>query len=109
MAWGRTRREFSRAACCRDTCTRDHFGIPLPAREQLQAHTDAVLEMNGFRPRMEAAPALPPIRHVVVIVKESLSYDEVLAISRPPAMGGDGDRRLARLGSTVSPTASGSG
>jgi YVTN family beta-propeller protein len=72
----------------------------LPAREQLQAHTDAVLEMNGFRPRMEAAPALPPIRHVVVIVKESLSYDEVLgdiATARNgPVMG---DRRLARLGS----------
>jgi hypothetical protein len=74
--------------------------FPLPAREQLQAHTDAVLEMNGFRPRMEAAPALPPIRHVVVIVKESLSYDEVLgdiATARNgPVMG---DRRLARLGS----------
>lgn len=73
--------------------------FPLPAREQLQAHTDAVLEMNGFRPRMESAPALPPIRHVVLIVKESLSYDEVLgdiaAARNGPVMG---DRRLARLG-----------
>jgi YVTN family beta-propeller protein len=72
----------------------------LPAREELQAHTDAVLEMNGFQPRPEAAPALPPIRHVVLIVKESLSYDEVLgdiaAARNGPVMG---DRRLARLGS----------
>jgi YVTN family beta-propeller protein len=71
----------------------------LPARDQLPAHTDAVLEMNGFRPRMETAPPLAPIRHVVLIVKESLSYDEVLgdiaAARNGPVMG---DRRLARLG-----------
>ncbi len=34
--------------------------------------------MDGFQPRPQAVPALPPIRHVVLIVKESLSYDEVL-------------------------------
>jgi YVTN family beta-propeller protein len=75
--------------------------FPLPAREQLQTHTDAVLEMNGFRPRMEtAAPPLAPIRHVVLIVKESLSYDEVLgdiaAARSGPVVGAP---QLARLGS----------
>ncbi len=74
--------------------------FPLPAREELNAHTDAVIEMNGFRPRPQAAASLPSIRHVVLIVKESLSYDEVLgdiaAARNGPVMG---DRRLARLGS----------
>jgi YVTN family beta-propeller protein len=74
--------------------------FPLPARDQLAAHTDAVLEMNGFHPRPPTAPPMPPIRHVVLIVKESLSYDEVLgdiaAARNGPVMG---DARLARLGS----------
>ena len=75
--------------------------FPLPTRDQLPADTDAVLEMNGFRPRTEAAaPPLAPIRHVVLIVKESLSYDEVLgdiaAARNGPVMG---LRQLARLGS----------
>ncbi|MGO9231047.1 MAG: bifunctional YncE family protein/alkaline phosphatase family protein [Bryobacteraceae bacterium] len=74
--------------------------FPLPEREQLQAHTDAVMEMNGFRPRAQAAPPLPPIHHVVLIVKESLSYDEVLgdiaAARNGPVMGAP---QLARLGS----------
>jgi YVTN family beta-propeller protein len=52
--------------------------FPLPKRDQLPAYTDAVMEMNGFRQHAQAASALPPIRHVVLIVKESLSYDEVL-------------------------------
>ncbi len=73
--------------------------FPLPAREQLKAQTDAVLELNGFRPRPETVPALPPIRHVVLIVKESMSYDEVLgdiaSARNGPVMG---DPRLARLG-----------
>jgi hypothetical protein len=74
--------------------------FPLPTREQLKAHTSAVLEVNGFLPRPSAAPPLPPIRHVVIIVKESLSYDEVLgdiaAARNGPVMA---DARLARLGS----------
>jgi len=71
----------------------------LPAREQLQANTDAVMEMNGFRPRPQAAPQLPPVRHVVVIVKESLSYDEVLGDIGEARNGAVmGDPRLARLG-----------
>ncbi|MGD0665988.1 MAG: bifunctional YncE family protein/alkaline phosphatase family protein [Bryobacteraceae bacterium] len=71
----------------------------LPSREQLKADTEAVLELNGFRPRPVAAPAAPPVRHVVLIVKESLSYDEVLgdiaSARNGPVMG---DPRLARLG-----------
>jgi len=74
--------------------------FPMPARDQLKTDTDAVMEMNGFRPRPAPAAALPPIRHVVMIVKESLSYDEVLgdiASARNGPVMGDG--RLARLGS----------
>ena len=72
----------------------------LPARDQLQAHTDAVMELNGFRPRPERETARPPVRHVVLIVKESLSYDEVLGDIATAGNGTVmGDRRLARLGS----------
>ncbi len=72
----------------------------LPAREQLKADTDTVLELNGFRQRPETAPVLPPVRHVVLILKESMSYDEVLgdivSARNGPVMG---DGSLARLGS----------
>ena len=47
--------------------------FPLPARDQLQDHTNSVLELNGFHPRPETAPPLATIRHVVLIVKESMS------------------------------------
>ncbi|MGB7759127.1 MAG: bifunctional YncE family protein/alkaline phosphatase family protein, partial [Bryobacteraceae bacterium] len=71
----------------------------LPAREELKAHTGAVLEMNGFLPSPQAAPALPPVRHVVLIVKESLSYDEVLGDIAAARNGTVmGDPKLARLG-----------
>jgi YVTN family beta-propeller protein len=74
--------------------------FPLPKRAELAADTDAVIEMNGFRPRAQSAPPLPPVRHVVIVVKESLSYDEVLgdiaAARNGPLMGAP---KLARFGS----------
>ena len=71
----------------------------LPARDQLQPRTEAVMEMNGFRPRPQAPPVLPPVRHVVIIVKESLSYDEVLGDFGQARNGTVmADPRLARLG-----------
>ena len=76
--------------------------FPLPKPAELAAHTESAIEMNGFRPRLEtvAAPPLPPIRHVVIVVKESLSYDEVLgdiaAARNGHVMGAP---KLARFGS----------
>ncbi len=75
--------------------------FPLPRAEELPAHTAFVMSANGFLPASATAPTLPgAIRHVVVIVKESRSYDEVLGdideTISGPAMGA---RSLARLGS----------
>jgi YVTN family beta-propeller protein len=52
--------------------------FPFPPAEDLRRHTARVIQLNGFRPSSQAASALPAqIRHVVVIVKESRSFDEV--------------------------------
>ena len=52
--------------------------FPLPDASSLAAHTAIVLEANGFRPRPAPALPVPPeIRHVVLIVKENRTFDEV--------------------------------
>ena len=46
--------------------------------DQLAERTRLVLAMNGFIPRVETPRKLPPaIRHVVLIVKENRTFDEV--------------------------------
>jgi DNA-binding beta-propeller fold protein YncE len=72
----------------------------LPHADALPAHTALVMEANGFLPARAAPAPLPDgVRHVVLIVKESRSYDEVLGdvgeTASGPAMGA---RSLARLG-----------
>ncbi len=74
--------------------------FPLPATAELAAHTQFVMQANGFLPRPGAGQALPRgVNHVVVIVKEGRSYDEVLgdiaSAGNGPAMG---SAELARLG-----------
>ncbi len=74
------------------------FSLPRPA--DLAADTRFVLEANGFVPRPIPPPALPAaIRHVVLIVKENRTYDEVFGdiarVSNGPAMGAP---ELARFG-----------
>jgi DNA-binding beta-propeller fold protein YncE len=74
--------------------------FPLPAADALAALTATVLRSNGFEPMRRPAPTPPPgVRHVVLIVKESRSYDEILggltSASNGHAMG---DANLARFG-----------
>jgi hypothetical protein len=78
--------------------------FPVPAVQDLPVHTAIVLDANGFRPRQPspAARELPDaIRHVVLIVKESRSYDEMMGdvtgAANGPAMGAPA---LARFGAT---------
>jgi YVTN family beta-propeller protein len=53
-----------------------HF--PLPARSELAGHTSVVLEANGFNPSRRPAVAVPDaVKHVVLIVKENRTFDEV--------------------------------
>src|SRR5690349_15167907 len=68
----------------------------LPAPAALPAQSRFVLEAAGFVPRPAAPPPLPQnIRHVVLIVKEGRSFDEVLGdLPESPA----GAPPLARFG-----------
>jgi len=52
--------------------------FPVPDATTLAAGTALVMDANGFRPRPTTALPLPPeIRHVVLIVKENRTFDEV--------------------------------
>ena len=68
----------------------------LPGGGELAEQTEFVLNANGFRPRPGAERPLPGgIRHVVLIVKENRTYDEVFG-DIPGAMGMP---EIARFGS----------
>lgn len=74
--------------------------FPLPTLEELRAHTAFVIQANGFNPHSQPPRPLPPaIKHVVLIVKENRTYDEVfgdlLTASNGPAISAP---ELARLG-----------
>lgn len=103
--------------------------FPVPGREELARQTERVYANNGFLPSNAKPSPLPAqIRHVVIIVKENRTYDEVLgdvaSASNGKAEGiwdlarfgeagivrGDGDRtrtglrtRLSRRGINVTP------
>lgn len=52
--------------------------FPLPDTTELAKSTEIVIEANGFRPRQaNPLPVPPEIRHVVLIVKENRTFDEV--------------------------------
>jgi len=74
--------------------------FPIPDEIDVARHTLKVLANNGFQPEKTAAPSLPgQIRHVVVIVKENRTYDEIfgdISIASNGAANGVWD--LARFG-----------
>lgn len=75
--------------------------FPLPAARDLPKLTRRVLEANGFVPVKGAKPPEypPEIRHVVLIVKESRSFDEVFGDIEKASNGVvDGAPMLARFG-----------
>jgi YVTN family beta-propeller protein len=70
----------------------------MPQAAELAAETAAVMEMNGFVPHAERDPPPPAgIRHVMLIVKENRTYDEVLG-DLPQAMGAPEWARFGTLG-----------
>ena len=74
--------------------------FPLPHADDLPGLTAQVLDADGFRPRPTPDRALPEgVRHVVLIVKENRTYDEVFgdiaSASNGPVMG---QPSIARLG-----------
>ena len=89
--------------------------IPVPLRQQLQVYTQKVEKTNQlFRlaltaklPRKNTEPVPVPLRigepsvfkHVVYIIKENRTYDQVLGDVRK----GDGDSTLCIFGKTITP------
>jgi len=74
--------------------------FPLPGPGELARLTARVMGLNGFVPRNGKATALPAgIRHVVLIVKENRTFDEVFGDIERAANGRvDGAAALARFG-----------
>ncbi len=89
--------------------------IPIPDKEQLALHTEKVQQLNlSFRaelarllPRKNVAPKPVPERigepsvfkHVIYIIKENRTYDQILGDMKE----GDGREDLCVFGSTVTP------
>ncbi|MCS7026034.1 MAG: bifunctional YncE family protein/alkaline phosphatase family protein [Bryobacteraceae bacterium] len=76
--------------------------FPVPDKNDLKQLTNRVLANNGFLPVREAALAPPKeIRHVVIIVKENRTYDEVFGDIQQASNGAPrGVWDLARFGQT---------
>ncbi len=77
--------------------------FPMPRLADLAAHTRFVIRANGFQPAPRPPRPLPTgVKHVVLIVKENRTYDEVfgdiLEASNGPVMGGPPWARLGTLG-----------
>jgi DNA-binding beta-propeller fold protein YncE len=69
--------------------------IPISVTGDLPAQTAIVMEANGFRARPVAERPVPAgVKHVVLIVKENRTYDEVFG----DVLGSAGAPLLARLG-----------
>ena len=67
----------------------------MPDRNEILRQTGTVLSYDGFVPYMRDPPKPPAaIRHVVLIVKENRTFDEVLG----DVAAGNGSARLARFG-----------
>lgn len=66
---------------------------------ELEALTGRVARANGWSGQRPQRLRLPPIRHVVYILKENRTYDQVLGDLRQ----GDGDTSLVLFGRDVTP------
>ena len=74
--------------------------FPLPGLDEIPKLTVRVFEQNGFIPAKRPAVSLPgAIRHVVLIVKENRTFDEVFGDIDSAANGAvNGAAALARFG-----------
>ena len=104
--------DAARQAACRATnryiLQLSHAGLltlPVPSAQELQQLTNTVASNNGFRVRSDAADAAVMralhrrIKHVIYIVKENRTYDQVLGdLGR-----GNGDPSLTLFGEAITP------
>ena len=67
---------------------------------QLQAYSKTVLGNSPYRDdKLEASNPFPPIQHIIYIVKENRSYDQVLGDMKE----GNGDASLVLFGEKITP------
>jgi DNA-binding beta-propeller fold protein YncE len=84
----------------------DHLGsvsiVPVPTDEQLKEWTKQVYANNKWDevlPSLARRGSLPPFKHVIYIIKENRTYDQVLGdLGR-----GNGDPSLCQFGREVTP------
>jgi len=72
------------------------------AEQRLEQLTDEVLASNLFRGRSDTLPfqaGKNPIKHVIYIIKENRTYDQVFGDLKP----GDGDPALCMYGEAITP------
>ncbi len=76
--------------------------FPAPLDSELPKLTETVFANNGFRPVNGAAPAIPTaVKHVVMIVKENRTFDDVFGdVTSSPGGPVAGLPALARFGLT---------
>jgi YVTN family beta-propeller protein len=68
--------------------------------EQLQAYTKTAMDNSPYRDeKLEMPSPFPPIEHVIYIVKENRSYDQVLGDVKE----GNGDPSLVLFGEKITP------
>jgi len=74
--------------------------IPPFTDEQLEAYTKAAMDDSAYRDdKLDEPDPFPPIQHVIYIVKENRSYDQVLGDMKE----GNGDPSLVLFGENVTP------
>ncbi len=78
--------------------------ISLPGTKQLQSWTDQVIANNRLKPNADASQGVyplanPGIKHVVYIIKENRTYDQVLG----DLTQGNGDKSLCMFPRAVTP------
>ena len=68
--------------------------------QQLQAYTKTAIDNSPYRDeKLQAPNPFPPIEHIIYIVKENRSYDQVLGDMKE----GNGDASLVLFGENVTP------
>ena len=68
--------------------------------EQLDAYTKTAMENSPYSDqKLEVRDAFPPIKHIIYIVKENRSYDQVLGDMKE----GNGDPSLVLFGEKITP------
>ncbi len=73
--------------------------LPMPERQTLLAGLATARADAAYAGRVPEAAQLPPIRHVIYIIKENRTYDEVLGDDPR----GNGDARLTIFGARITP------